>query len=238
LPHEDSISRTYVYDGIQNLINKGLVSYVLKNGRKYFRALNAEKLLDYLDEREKQLQDHKKEIFDCFGNVETVIGEEAKSFVFEKINDYFSQKLFVLDELDWFYLDFITAVTYRSNVNRLSDEDFAEVYPSLNSAIQQYDNKSFVPLIGLVLWTLVKWLIGICVLIVMFGVAERGDMVFAYIAIGLILLRIYIFYKNFNRWNQLKKLSMQILNYFDINCLFLYNLKIFIEPIFMIFYLK
>jgi hypothetical protein len=43
----------------------------------------------------------------------------------------------------------------------------------------------------------------------MFGVAASGNAVFAYIAIGLILLRAYLFYRNFNRWNALKKLSMQ-----------------------------
>lgn len=151
----------------------------------------------------------KKDVFSCFGSFETVIGADAKAFVYEKINDYFSQKLFVLDELDWFYLDFITAVAYRSNVNRLSDEDFAEVYPTLYSAIQKFDDKGFVPLIGLAIWTLIKWAIGIYVLVVMFGVAASGNAVFAYIAIGLILLRAYLFYRNFNKWNALKKLSMQ-----------------------------
>ena len=58
------ISRTYVYDSIQNLIDKGLIVYVIKNNKRYFKALDVAKLLEYLDERkldmEKQKQDIKK----------------------------------------------------------------------------------------------------------------------------------------------------------------------------------
>lgn len=150
----------------------------------------------------------RKDIFSCFGNYETVIGENAKAFVYEKINDYFSQSVFTLKELDWFYLDFITAVAYRSNVSRLSDEDFAQVYPNIYAAIAKFDDNGFFPLARLVIWTLIKWAIGIYILIVMFGVAGNGDAVFAYIAIALIVLRIYLFYRNFNKWNALKKASM------------------------------
>jgi sugar-specific transcriptional regulator TrmB len=56
------ISRTYVYDSIRNLMDKGLIVYVIKNNRKYFKALNVEKLLEYVDERMLQLQKQKEEI--------------------------------------------------------------------------------------------------------------------------------------------------------------------------------
>lgn len=56
------ISRTYVYDAIQNLIDKGLITYVIKNGRKYFKAFELGKLLEYIDEKTAQLQRHKDDI--------------------------------------------------------------------------------------------------------------------------------------------------------------------------------
>lgn len=56
------ISRTYVYDAIQNLIDKGLIVYVIKNGRRYFKVLEVEKLLEYLDERATQLQKQKDDV--------------------------------------------------------------------------------------------------------------------------------------------------------------------------------
>lgn len=57
------LSRTYVYDAIQNLIEKGLISYVIKNGRKYFKALDVGKLLEYLDDKTKEIENQRKEIF-------------------------------------------------------------------------------------------------------------------------------------------------------------------------------
>lgn len=56
------ISRTYVYDAIQNLIDKSLIVYVIKNNRRYFKALEAEKLLEYIDEQTTQLQKQKEEV--------------------------------------------------------------------------------------------------------------------------------------------------------------------------------
>ncbi len=58
------ISRTYIYDAIKNLIDKGLIIYVIKNNRKYFRSLEVGKLLEYLDERTAQLKKQKEEVND------------------------------------------------------------------------------------------------------------------------------------------------------------------------------
>lgn len=48
-------SRTHIYDTLKNLIDKGLVSYVIKNNIKYFHAAPPEKLLDYLHEKENAI---------------------------------------------------------------------------------------------------------------------------------------------------------------------------------------
>lgn len=49
------ISRPHVYDTLNKLLEKGLVSYVIKNNKKYFRAVNPDKLLDFLKEKEQDL---------------------------------------------------------------------------------------------------------------------------------------------------------------------------------------
>ena len=41
-------NRTHIYDTLNSLIEKGFVSYVIKNGKKYFRAAPPEKLIEYL----------------------------------------------------------------------------------------------------------------------------------------------------------------------------------------------
>jgi len=53
---ETGLHRTNIYDILEKLKEKGLVSYVIKENRKYFSASNPEKLLDYLKERENEIQ--------------------------------------------------------------------------------------------------------------------------------------------------------------------------------------
>lgn len=47
--------RTTIYDFLENLINKGLVNYVIKTGVKYYTATDPDKLLEILKEREDHL---------------------------------------------------------------------------------------------------------------------------------------------------------------------------------------
>jgi sugar-specific transcriptional regulator TrmB len=53
-------SRTNTYDTINSLIKKGLVSYVIKNNRKYFMATNPKNLLKWMDLKNEELEKEKK----------------------------------------------------------------------------------------------------------------------------------------------------------------------------------
>jgi sugar-specific transcriptional regulator TrmB len=55
-------SRTNTYDTINSLIKKGLVSYVIKNNRKYFMATNPKNLLKWMDLRREELDKEKKTV--------------------------------------------------------------------------------------------------------------------------------------------------------------------------------
>src|SRR3989344_7913662 len=55
-------SRTNTYDTIKSLIKKGLVSYVIKNNKKYFMATNPRKLLDWIDFKKEELEKKKKDM--------------------------------------------------------------------------------------------------------------------------------------------------------------------------------
>ncbi len=48
-------SRTNTYDTLNSLLKKGLISYVIKNKRKYFAASNPKKLLDWLDLKKEEI---------------------------------------------------------------------------------------------------------------------------------------------------------------------------------------
>lgn len=53
-------SRTNTYDTINSLIKKGLISYVIKNNRKYFIAAHPKKLLDWIDIKKEEIEKERK----------------------------------------------------------------------------------------------------------------------------------------------------------------------------------
>lgn len=73
---ESGLHRSRVYDSLERLEDLGLISFVVKDFKKYFQAENPEKLLDYLDEKKeivnqilpelKRLEGTKKEVINAF----------------------------------------------------------------------------------------------------------------------------------------------------------------------------
>lgn len=56
------ISRTNIYDLFESLIQKGLVSYIIKANRKHFMASKPQRLLDYLKEKEQKIKEQEKQV--------------------------------------------------------------------------------------------------------------------------------------------------------------------------------
>jgi sugar-specific transcriptional regulator TrmB len=56
IAQETGLHRTNIYDTLEKLKEKGLVSYVIRENRKYYSASDPEKLLDYIKEREKEIE--------------------------------------------------------------------------------------------------------------------------------------------------------------------------------------
>ena len=54
---EVSLHRSRVYEAINRLTDKGLVSYVIKNNVKFFEATDPERLLSYLEEQKERLNE-------------------------------------------------------------------------------------------------------------------------------------------------------------------------------------
>lgn len=53
-------SRTNTYDTLNSLIKKGLVSYVIKNNKKFFIATHPKKLLDWIEMKKEEAQNEEK----------------------------------------------------------------------------------------------------------------------------------------------------------------------------------
>ncbi len=56
------IYRPNVYDKLETLLNKGLVSFVIKNTKKYFIATEPEKIEEYLDEETDKITINKEKL--------------------------------------------------------------------------------------------------------------------------------------------------------------------------------
>lgn len=53
---ESGLHRSRVYDGLENLEKKGIVSAVIRDFKKYFQAVAPEKLLEHLEEKKEALR--------------------------------------------------------------------------------------------------------------------------------------------------------------------------------------
>jgi sugar-specific transcriptional regulator TrmB len=56
---KSGVSSSKVYMILDKLIHKGLVSIVVKNGKKNYTAASPEKIVDYLNEKQRQIEENK-----------------------------------------------------------------------------------------------------------------------------------------------------------------------------------
>ncbi len=66
------INRTNIYDRLERLIDKGLVSYIIKNNRKYFYAAKPERIVRYLEEKEDKIKEEKEIILKLLPELEKI----------------------------------------------------------------------------------------------------------------------------------------------------------------------
>ncbi len=58
---KSQVARSKVYEILEKLEKKGLVSEAIKSGTRYFQASNPERVLDYIKNKEKELKQDEKE---------------------------------------------------------------------------------------------------------------------------------------------------------------------------------
>lgn len=57
LKEETELHRTTIYDFLEKLLNKGLVSYVITNNVKYYSAADPDKLVEFIKEKEEKIKE-------------------------------------------------------------------------------------------------------------------------------------------------------------------------------------
>ncbi len=83
---DTGVHTSKVYDGLQRLIDKGLVSYVIISNTKNFSASDPNRLLDFLDDKKRTIENHEKEIKKIIPKLRLGINsssEETKAEIFK-----------------------------------------------------------------------------------------------------------------------------------------------------------
>lgn len=83
LAKETNILRSSIYDYLDILLEKGFASYVVKSGKKYFRATDPEKILDNFEEQKEREKNALIEIVPRLSELQNVDGKKANVEVFE-----------------------------------------------------------------------------------------------------------------------------------------------------------
>ena len=80
-----NLHRQIVYDALNRLVEKGLVSFVMQANRKYFRASEPGQFLDYLDSKKDEIEQQKQEFRRMIPQLEAKkkqYGEEQEATVY------------------------------------------------------------------------------------------------------------------------------------------------------------
>ncbi len=77
------INRSLVYTILNSLINKGIINYVIKENRKYFRAGDPKKILDIVEEKEQLLKKQKEKIIGIIPDLRKLKSPKKEEFTIE-----------------------------------------------------------------------------------------------------------------------------------------------------------
>jgi len=99
---EAKISSGKIYETLDKLIQRGVVSYIIIKGKKYFEAAEPERLLDYMKKRELEVQEETKEISRIIPELKSrkkFVEKTAKAEIYEGISGIKSIYELMLSEL-------------------------------------------------------------------------------------------------------------------------------------------
>ena len=88
------LHRSYVYDTLSKMANKGFVSYLIKLGKKHFKGVHPNKFLKMLKEKEEKIQELIPELLKVYKeekadyNIEILEGKEGLKTFYDTLFDY------------------------------------------------------------------------------------------------------------------------------------------------------
>ena len=97
LSQKAGIYRVHVYDKLEQLIEKGLVTYVYEGSKKHFKATPPEKLKQYLEDKEKELNAQRVQIEKILPELNSLIKEPKEDTSVEVFRGKEGLKYFLKD---------------------------------------------------------------------------------------------------------------------------------------------
>ena len=86
ITNKSKVSPSKVYDILNRLIEKGIVSYIVKGKVKYFNAASPERLLTFIEKRKEELNENEEKIREMLPQLKLKAGKrEQKAEIFEGI---------------------------------------------------------------------------------------------------------------------------------------------------------
>jgi len=134
LSKKSGITPSKVYPILDKLSEKGLATYIIKSGTKYFEATNPKQIIRYLDERTDKINAQKREIKEILPIIESKrkLSEDVQKAqvyqTFDGIRTLYNEILEILKEEKQ---DFIAFTLGQEEYNHKESEYF----------FQEYDNK-------------------------------------------------------------------------------------------------
>jgi HTH-type transcriptional regulator, sugar sensing transcriptional regulator len=110
LAKKAEVSSSKVYKILDRLVNKGLANHVIKGKIKYFSALEPERIIDYIDDNEKKLEEKKELIRKMLPELKleaNISAEKQSAFVYEgfkAVTNFFRNILVELKPEEEYYV--------------------------------------------------------------------------------------------------------------------------------------
>jgi sugar-specific transcriptional regulator TrmB len=137
---KSKVSASNIYDILNRLIEKGIVSFVVKSKTKYYQAATPKNLLSYLENREKEIKYQREEMEKILPNLEKLqekhIKQEAEVFLGKRgLKTAYEKMLGKAEKNDTIFFSY------------LYDEEYAEEADLFYNSIQELSKK--VKVIGI-----------------------------------------------------------------------------------------
>jgi len=77
------ILRSSIYDYLDVLLDKGFISYTIQSGKKYFQAVNPQKILDNFQDKKQEEEETLKKIIPELTSIQNLASSKSKIEVFQ-----------------------------------------------------------------------------------------------------------------------------------------------------------